>query len=234
MKRGFTLIELLIVVAIIAILAAIAVPNFLEAQTRSKTSRVKSDMRSLATGMEAYSVDYNAYPLCNNNMLPGWRPSSDGPANPHRTVLERVSSPVAYITQGIMRDPFDPPFRYQDHSVSNPQGTKVNVGSDGNKPLHSMIKYGATRRDSGSFADTVDLDGPAKMYFLYSSGPDRGYDAMAAIMQITEAGAISAQFYDPTNGTISYGDIWRPGSSAGPPGGTYGAEFYKQLLANHK
>src|SRR6187399_1379110 len=61
--RGFTLIELLIVVAIIAILAAIAVPNFLEAQTRSKVSRAKVDMRSLATAMETYLVDGNAYPI---------------------------------------------------------------------------------------------------------------------------------------------------------------------------
>jgi prepilin-type N-terminal cleavage/methylation domain-containing protein len=61
-RQGFTLIELLIVVAIIAILAAIAVPNFLEAQTRSKVARVKSDMRSLATAIEAYLVDNNSYP----------------------------------------------------------------------------------------------------------------------------------------------------------------------------
>ena len=61
-KKGFTLIELLIVVAIIAILAAIAVPNFLEAQVRSKVSRVKADHRSLATAIEAYYVDNNSYP----------------------------------------------------------------------------------------------------------------------------------------------------------------------------
>src|SRR5690349_9257970 len=60
--RAFTLIELLIVVAIIAILAAIAVPNFLEAQTRAKVSRVKSDQRSLATAIESYRVDNNEYP----------------------------------------------------------------------------------------------------------------------------------------------------------------------------
>jgi len=62
MKKGFTLIELLIVIAIIAILAAIAVPNFLEAQVRAKVSRVKADQRSLATGLEAYYVDNNSYP----------------------------------------------------------------------------------------------------------------------------------------------------------------------------
>jgi prepilin-type N-terminal cleavage/methylation domain-containing protein len=62
MKKAFTLIELLIVVAIIAILAAIAVPNFLEAQVRAKVSRCQNDMRALTTGLEAYAVDYNAYP----------------------------------------------------------------------------------------------------------------------------------------------------------------------------
>jgi len=59
--KGFTLIELLIVVAIIAILAAIAVPNFLEAQVRAKVSRAKTDMRTIATGLEAYFVDNNTY-----------------------------------------------------------------------------------------------------------------------------------------------------------------------------
>src|SRR4030095_5642527 len=60
--RGFTLIELLIVVAIIAVLAAIAVPNFLEAQVRSKVSRTKADHRTIATALKAYRLDYNHDP----------------------------------------------------------------------------------------------------------------------------------------------------------------------------
>jgi prepilin-type N-terminal cleavage/methylation domain-containing protein len=108
MKRGtraFTLIELLIVVAIIAILAAIAVPNFLEAQTRSKVSRVMSDMRSIAVAMESYTVDHNRHPMGWSEGvglgLWNWVPGHASNFGPYR----HLTTPVAYMS-GIPEDPF--------------------------------------------------------------------------------------------------------------------------------
>lgn len=85
--NGFTLVELLIVVSIIAVLAVIAVPNFLEALTRAKVSRVKSDLRAAATCIEAYGVDNNAYP----------------------EPLRQLSTPIAYASNAYAPDVFANP-----------------------------------------------------------------------------------------------------------------------------
>src|SRR3990170_8520107 len=61
-ERGFTLIELLIVVAIIAILAAILIPNFLRARKQSQISATKGNLKNLGTALESYFVDWNVYP----------------------------------------------------------------------------------------------------------------------------------------------------------------------------
>jgi len=61
-RKGFTLIELMIVIAIIIILAAIAIPNYLRMTGRAKIAAIQSDMKSIATALEAYNTDWVQYP----------------------------------------------------------------------------------------------------------------------------------------------------------------------------
>ena len=61
-EKGFTLIELLIVVAIIGILAAIAIPQFAAYRQKAYNSSAQSDLKNLKTGMEAYMADNQQYP----------------------------------------------------------------------------------------------------------------------------------------------------------------------------
>ncbi|HOE11827.1 MAG TPA: prepilin-type N-terminal cleavage/methylation domain-containing protein [bacterium] len=96
-RKGFTLIELLIVVAIIGILAAIAVPNFLNAQIRAKASKVHADFRSLATAIESYRLEfgnYMPYPEWGSHTAPRY--------------LAALSTPVAFISSA---ESFQDPFR---------------------------------------------------------------------------------------------------------------------------
>ncbi len=94
-QEAFTLIELLIVVAIIGILAAIAVPNFLNAQVRAKVARAEADMRGLKTAIEAYQLDHNAY-------IAGFR--TPNPASLTQR-LSPLTTPVSYYSN-IPDDPF--------------------------------------------------------------------------------------------------------------------------------
>lgn len=103
-QNGFTLIELLIVVAIIAILAAIAIPNFMTAQTRSKVARAEKEMQTITVGLESYYVDNNEYPPENfdspqNEMLGGLY------STPNLVKLIRLTTPIAYMTS-VPEDPF--------------------------------------------------------------------------------------------------------------------------------
>jgi prepilin-type N-terminal cleavage/methylation domain-containing protein len=58
-RRGFTLVEIMIVVAIIALLASIAVPNFLRARKRSQATRILEDLRMLDSASDQYAIENN-------------------------------------------------------------------------------------------------------------------------------------------------------------------------------
>jgi prepilin-type N-terminal cleavage/methylation domain-containing protein len=62
-RKGFTLIELMVVIAIIIILAAIAIPNYLKMTERAKKSRVAADFGALALALESYKTDWGTYPV---------------------------------------------------------------------------------------------------------------------------------------------------------------------------
>ena len=139
-REGFTLIELLIVVAIIGILAAIAVPNFLNAQMRAKIANAVSDMRSTDTALEMYRMDNNHYPL--------WRDSSGVNLNPVNRRLIALTTPISYLNQ-VPQDPFvyGPPGARNDDSQRVAYVTYDYVEAYSQK-IHGNVPLGASLRCS--------------------------------------------------------------------------------------
>jgi len=211
MRKGFTLIELLIVVAIIAILAAIAVPNFLEAQTRAKVARVHADLRTIATALESFFTDRNCYPPCGFWQHPvyggpGAMPWVDGkfepwidPADANFWLINDVfylTTPIAYLTK-IPVDTFSAPNTWYE-------GRMVYVNHQNRR---KYAKYHGAVYAVPVIGTVVDPE-----WSIHSIGPDlvRNADLVQAVPPKLPPGD-DYLFYDTSNGTTSIGDIFRTG-----------------------
>lgn len=183
-SKGFTLIELLIVVAIIGILAAIAVPNFLNARLNAQIGRVYADHKAVKTAIEMYCIDHGAYPAYGN-------------PNDYVTAISagaltylptRLTAPNAYINS-LPLDPF-PPKTMEGNVAINPVNTYKYIHSNDeiyrdqsfsgrHLRWHTEVTYGSERK---------------VQYEIWSLGPDQ------------MPGHIGLP-YDVSNGLHSAGDI---------------------------
>lgn len=191
-SAAFTLVELLVVVAIIAILAAIAVPNMLEAQVRSKVSRTKADMRTLAAALEMYRVDENRFPTYHYTSPTGefFMGGRAGPGIYFDTSFNgnpQLTTPVAYISS-MPRDVF-----FADDHLGPPQRRQF---------MYVNWQYAGER----AVLDAPEFFNLATQLFawhLISGGPTRS--------RVLNPPGVNyyLSLYDPTNGTISPGKLFR-------------------------
>lgn len=204
---GFTLIELLIVVAIIGILAAIAIPNFLQAQVRAKVARARGELHTAATALEVYFTDQNTYPLDGGNCS-----NSLSPCRPYWYLNYMLTTPIEYMSSSNMIDPFrqnyygsgawPPSFAicpgatpdvYERYRYINVDDTWGGLG-----PLCTSV--------AGYYDEMLCINGH---WTIHSAGPDKYHGPSGFPNNCGYPSGSWPMAYDPTNGTISNGDIIR-------------------------
>jgi len=150
-SKGFTLIELMIVVAIIAILAAIAIPQYRKFQLKAKTAEAKDNIGAIRTAEEAYAAENDVYVFC------GWTPGDAPEANGNNWATgagHQGFESIGFRPAGKVR------YIYGVGATANTPGTdaSTNQVNDGNADIYITAKG--------------DLDGDGSNAWFYSTDED--------------------------------------------------------------
>jgi len=214
-SRGFTLIELLVVIGIIAILAAIAVPNYSEALNSSKVARFKGDCKAVETAIEVYNAEFGSYPPPDKYPVTSTcytdQPFPDMPGSGFTS--RRLTTPIAYLG----KVPIDT-FRL---SVSPGSCYPVRQPYMYAADFPGVARYGSTAWSnyvSWTYA-YLTMIGPVSgtrptpaIWMVSSPGPDGQVNRGGAMQTAATDKVIQ---YDPTNGTKSLGDLFKFGPGLG-------------------
>jgi prepilin-type N-terminal cleavage/methylation domain-containing protein len=205
--RAFTLIELLIVIAIILILIAIALPNFLEAQVRARVSNAKGALRAMEFAMNAHLLDYGCLPADfndSNELVAKCRARGNafgigGPCSRNPDQVFGTDGGVQFIVSrstfyaNNMHCPLTTPIPYL------PAESTFDIFADGTVP----IGYDSRADNSKN-----------KIYYAayWSAGPDRiagdWVRGGPASVDVHGDGCPEGLPYSATNGTTSRGELW--------------------------
>ena len=192
-RHAFTLIELLIVVAIIGILAAIAVPNFLNAQIRAKVAKTEAEMRTFVTAVEMYRLDHGVY-----------FPHAGYPTSVIHVAWQNkyLTTPIAYVGE-------QPKDIFQDTTLPDSNAWNLTFGmyhmeniykSDGSFYVAAM---NPELRVPNNPADMMRaIGGKPHSYELWSIGPNQKLD-----YNVGGSGITGFIYYQSSNGMKSAGDI---------------------------
>lgn len=139
--KGLSLIELLTVVAIVGILVAIAVPNFLDSRTRAQIASVMSSEYHMATALEAYNVDQDTYPAYWINPMAHYL--YPNPLAPAAGIV--LSTPIEYLSSPMLLDPFQQAEKYPKACIAyatGHQNQSIYVGDKWPKNCFALISVG--------------------------------------------------------------------------------------------
>ena len=243
--QAFTLVELMVVVATLSVLAAAALPSFLDAQTHAKVSAAKADMRAYGVALEAYYADNQTYIPCSTFLIPG-----RGPSVAAKPVFEHLSTPIAYLEAGIVPSPFGADRRTSNadaqSAAESPTYTALSVNELHDLAYRSYFYQSGNESGRTAFSGSNGTASPppngsmlSTVWFLHSPGPTRSYLSLGGILANSSRSTGQPNsnldqciklIYDPSNGTISSGVIWRVG---GQTDGEYGYYLSGAALAGN-